>query len=225
MDKALCVGATTARIPWTGSVASRSGKRTARVSWSSGDSEVSRAVGALVRGGLVQIEQDNLYPVRNPQASMFKKSEGGEAGRWRRFFAEFTCSDPETALQYRALEKQFNQVKKFVMRRYRAWGKVPEVADSTNCSPDTELEKFATGVADSTNYGAESVVDSNHAPLQESKTDQKTKATDLTALTENAGAPSLTLNSECLPSSSSVHSGTSDDDDAPSRRRSGQQKT
>jgi hypothetical protein len=139
----------------------------------------------LVRGGLVQTEQDNLYPVRNPQPSMFKNSEGREAGRWERFFDQFASSDPETALQYRELEKQFNQVKKLIMRRYRAWGKAPEVADSTN-------------------YSAESVADSNNTPLQESETDQKTKAAEFTVLTENVGAPSLTLNSECRPSSSSV---------------------
>jgi hypothetical protein len=85
-----------------------------------GRPEVSRAVAALVRGGLVKVEQDNLYPVRSPQSLKFKDSQDCDAGRWTQFFEEFTKSDPKTAEQYRALEKEFNQVKKVVMGRYRA---------------------------------------------------------------------------------------------------------
>jgi hypothetical protein len=172
-----------------------------------GRPEVSRAVAALVRGGLVHSEQNNLYPVRNPQASMFKKC-GRDSGRWKRFFEGLLSSDPETALQYCALEKQYNQVKKIVMRRYRVWGKEHQVADSTNCVPDMVLAESATEVEDSSNYATQSVVDSNNVPLQECETDRKTEATESTTLTENEGAPSLTINREYLPSSSFVRKTT-----------------
>jgi hypothetical protein len=66
------------------------------------------------------------------------------------------------------------------------------------------LQKSATEVADSTNYIAEPVADSNHAPFQKAETDGEAEEADSKALNTNEDTPSLTINNECFPSSSSV---------------------
>jgi hypothetical protein len=164
-----------------------------------GRPEISRAVAHLVRSGLVQVEQDNLYPVRNPKASMLKRGDGRGSGRWKRFFDELSTADPEEARLYRELEKQFNAVKKRIMRRYREWGKPAKSGDDI---ANSQLEESTTQVAYSNNYSTEPVDDSFYAELRESSIIEKTQDADSSMVAGFSSPPSLTPNYECPPSSS-----------------------